>query len=57
MGPGSLSRVRLRVNFRSIENVEEGTEILVKGIRRAMKQKSVGAKRPKLHRGFFLRPR
>ncbi|KAG8952075.1 hypothetical protein FRC00_006942, partial [Tulasnella sp. 408] len=56
-GPGTLSRVRLRVNFRSIENVEERTEILVKGIRRAMKQKSVGAKRHKLHRGFFLRPR
>ncbi|KAG8919369.1 hypothetical protein FRC01_001317, partial [Tulasnella sp. 417] len=57
VGPGTLSRVRLRVNFRSIEDVEERTEILVKGIRRAMKQRSVGAKRPKLPRGFFLRPR
>lgn len=57
MVPGTLSRVRLRVNFRSIDEVEERTEVLEKGIRRAMKQKSIGARRPKLPRGFFLRPR
>ncbi|KAG8936765.1 hypothetical protein FRC00_007791 [Tulasnella sp. 408] len=56
-GPGTFSRVRLRVNSRSIENVEERTEILAKGIRREMKQKSVGAKRHMLDCGFFLRPR
>ncbi|KAG8991768.1 hypothetical protein FRB90_001240 [Tulasnella sp. 427] len=56
-GPGTLSRVRLRVNFRSVEDVEERTEVLMKGIRRAMKQKTVNTKRPKFSRGFFLKPR
>ncbi|KAG9003060.1 hypothetical protein FRB90_011256 [Tulasnella sp. 427] len=57
VGPGTLSRVRLRVNFRSVEDAEERTEVLVKGIRRAMMQKTVNTRRPKFSRGFFLKPR
>ncbi|KAG9006824.1 hypothetical protein FRB90_009727 [Tulasnella sp. 427] len=57
VGPGTLSRVRLRVNFRSVEDVEERMEVLVKGIRRAMGQKTVNTRRPKFSRGFFLKPR
>ncbi|KAG9006822.1 hypothetical protein FRB90_009725 [Tulasnella sp. 427] len=58
VGLGTLSRVRLRVTFRSVEDAEERTpDVLVTGTRRVMKQKGVNTKRPKFSRGFFLKPR
>ncbi|KAG9003062.1 hypothetical protein FRB90_011258 [Tulasnella sp. 427] len=57
VGLGTLSRVRLRVNLRSVEDAEERTDVLLKGTRRVMTQKGVNTERPKCSRSFFMKPR